>query len=147
VLSRLTGYNVINAGRSGEMSSTGLERLPTLLKTHQPNLVILCHGGNDMLQKRNRDETVANLEAMIALIKQSGADVILLGVPEPGIFVNTASFYGDLARQHGIPYDGETVAQVLEDASLKSDYIHPNANGYKKMAESVAALISESQSA
>ena len=87
----------------------------------------------------------ANLDAMIAMIKQSGADVILVGVPEPGIFLNTASFYAELARQHAIPYDEKTVAQVLGDASLKSDHIHPNANGYRRMAESVAMLIEDSQ--
>jgi acyl-CoA thioesterase-1 len=145
VLSHITGYQVINAGIPGELSATGLERLPAALKSHQPALVILCHGGNDMLQKRSRDETVANLDAMIAMIKQSGADVILVGVPEPGIFVNTASFYGELAEQHGIPYDDETIAAILEDALLKSDYIHPNAAGYRKMAEAVSLLISESQ--
>jgi len=79
------------------------------------------------------------------MIKQSGADVILLGVPEPGIFVNTAPFYGDLAVKHGIPYDDKTVAQVLENAALKSDYIHPNANGYQQIAESVASVIRASQ--
>lgn len=146
-LSALTGYTVINAGLSGEVTASGLERLPSVLKKYQPDLVILCHGGNDMLRKQNRDETVANLSAMIVMIKQAGADVILIGVPEPGIFVNTASFYDDLARSHGIPYEGEIVSQVLGDASLKSDFIHPNAYGYRRIAESVASLLRDSQPA
>jgi lysophospholipase L1-like esterase len=146
VLSQLTGHTVINAGVSGEGSASGLQRLPSVLKKHQPDLVILCHGGNDMLRKQHRDATVANLDAMITMIKQTGADVILVGVPEPGIFVNTASFYSDLAQTHGIPYEGEIVAKVLADASLKSDYVHPNARGYRTLAESVATLIRECQS-
>jgi lysophospholipase L1-like esterase len=146
VLSRLTGYKVINAGLPGELSSAGLERLPSALASHRPDLVILCHGGNDMLQKRDADEVASNLDAMIAIIKQSGADVILIGVPEPGIFLGTASFYEELARQHRIPCDEDIVAEILADASLKSDYVHPNAQGYRRLAESVAALIGESQS-
>ena len=146
VLSRLTGYKVINAGLPGELSAAGLKRLPSALASHRPDLVILCHGGNDMLQKRDADEVASNLDAMIAIIKQSGADVILIGVPEPGIFLNMAAFYEELARQHRIPCDEGILAEILADASLKSDYAHPNAQGYRRLAESVAALIGESQS-
>jgi lysophospholipase L1-like esterase len=98
-----------------------------------------------MLQKRDRAEIARNLDAMIETIKQSGADVILLGVPEPGIFLNTAAFYEDLARKHQIPCDVQTVGEILSNGALKSDYIHPNANGYRKLAESIASLISKSQ--
>jgi len=51
VLSALSTHTVINAGISGEISSNGLSRLPALLDKHQPELLILIHGGNDMLRK------------------------------------------------------------------------------------------------
>ena len=140
-----TGQFPDDVARRAQREMDRLRRLPSVLRQHQPDLVILCHGGNDMLRKQDRDQTVANLNAMIAMIKESGADVILLGVPEPGIFINTASFYGELAEAHAIPYEGKVIADVLGDASLKSDYIHPNANGYKRIAESVASVISKSQ--
>ena len=145
VLSRLLGNRVINAGRAGELSAAGLKRLPSELEAHRPELVILCHGGNDMLQKQDPAAIARNLDAMIRLAKESGADVILLGVPEPGIFLGTAFFYEELAEQHQIPYDGETIKEILSDGSLKSDYVHPNAQGYRRLAESVASLIGERQ--
>src|SRR5437868_13334964 len=41
---------IINASVSGETTSGGLTRLPALLKTHQPAVVILELGGNDGLR-------------------------------------------------------------------------------------------------
>ena len=53
VLNRLTGKKVVNAGVPGEVSSTGILRLPELLDRDHPALVILCHGGNDLLAHQN----------------------------------------------------------------------------------------------
>ena len=50
VLASLTGLEIINAGIPGEVSSDGLKRLPNLLDEHQPDLLILVHGGNDILK-------------------------------------------------------------------------------------------------
>ncbi len=43
----------------------GLNRLPQLLEKHQPGLLILCHGGNDLLQKKNLAEVETNIRQMI----------------------------------------------------------------------------------
>ena len=51
VLEKLSGYEVINSGISGELSEDGLFRLGFVLDRYEPDLLILCHGGNDMLQK------------------------------------------------------------------------------------------------
>ena len=54
-LSALINRPVINAGISGELSGQGLTRLEALLALHKPQLLLLCHGANDMLKKRNLD--------------------------------------------------------------------------------------------
>ena len=49
-LEKKIGLRVINEGINGELSSEGLLRLPLLLE-QKPDLVILCHVGNDILNK------------------------------------------------------------------------------------------------
>ena len=141
VLAGLLGRTVINAGLPGEISAEGLRRLPQLLREHRPQLVILCHGGNDFLRRIDRRETAANLAAMVEQCKTAGADVLLVGVPEPGLFLEPPDFYANIARRGGIPYEAEIVSAVLDDRAAKSDTIHPNAAGYRRMAEALHALI------
>ena len=141
VLAGLLGRTVINAGVPGEISAEGLLRLPQLLRNYRPHLVILCHGGNDLLRRLDRRETAANLVAMVEQSQAAGADVVLVGVPEPGLFLEPPGFYADIALRVGIPYEAEIVSSVLDDHTYKSDTIHPNAAGYRRIAEALHALI------
>ena len=145
VLSTLIQCEVVNAGVPGEDTTEGLRRLPGVLKSHSPDLVILCHGGNDMLNKQKKDVTISNLDSMVSMVKASGADVILVGVPKPALLLRTHSLYAETAAKHSIPFVSDTVAEVLSSPALKSDRAHPNGKGYRVIAQSVAALIKESQ--
>lgn len=145
VLQGLIGRRVVRAGIPGEITSEGLARLPGALNEHKPNLLILCHGGNDMLRRMAPENTAANLRAMVRMAKDKGIDVVLIGVPSFGVFLGqSAGFYGEIAEDFGIPYDGETLPGILVKAPLKSDAIHPNAQGYRKLAKGIAALLKKS---
>lgn len=134
-LEKKTGIHVINAGVSGEESSEGLLRLPELLKK-KPNLVILCHGGNDILRKRSHVKLKNNLLEMIKLIKNSGADVLLVGVPNFGVFgFKIAKVYSEVADETGVAFEEDIVSVVESDRRFKSDNIHPNKKGYEMMAD------------
>ena len=143
VLSGLIGRNVVRAGVPGEVTAQGLQRLPSALATYKPKIVLLCLGGNDMLRRIDDQAIVANLREMIQLIRRQGAAVVLLGVPKPALFGGAAKIYGELASDLGVPYEGDTITSVLRDPGLKSDLIHPNAQGYRKIAEGIAALLKE----
>ena len=145
VLGHLTGHPVVNAGEPGEVTADGMARLPAVLDRNHPSLVILCHGGNDLLRRQDPAAITANLKAMVRLIKDSGADVILVAVPQPGLVLRPAAFYRRLAAELRIPCDIQTVTRILSQPALKSDPIHPNAQGYQALAEAVARLIEESQ--
>jgi acyl-CoA thioesterase-1 len=136
---------VVNAGIPGEVSAEGLSRLPALLAEHRPALVLLCHGGNDFLRRGDPEEVRGNLRRMIELAQSSGAQVVLVGVPQPGIFLAAAPLYREVAAEFGLPYEGEALAEILADRSLKSDTIHPNAAGYRQLAETLAELIARAQ--
>lgn len=141
-LEKLTGMEVINEGNPGELSAQGLNRLPSALEEHEPDLLILCHGGNDMLRKKSREKLANNLKAMIKLARDRGTQVVLLGVPEPALFLlESDPLYPEVAGSENVPIDSDTLPEILGDDDLKSDTIHPNATGYRILAEAVANLL------
>jgi len=145
VLAKLTTLQVVNAGRPGEISGEGVNRLPALLDTHRPDLLILIHGGNDMLRRIPPEQTADNLKQMISLARNRQIGVVMLGVPKPAIlWMSSADFYQAIAEALNVPIDLETLPEVLGDNSLKSDLIHPNDQGYERIATQIHGLLVES---
>ena len=140
-LARLTGRRVVREGNPGEVSAAGLERLPAALDEHRPRLLLLCHGGNDFLRRQSKQAAAENLRAMVRLAKSRGVEVLLIGTPEPGFSVTPPEFYAEIAKEFRIPYEGDVLGKILKDSSLKADQIHPNAKGYRLMAQRVFELL------
>ncbi|PKM37053.1 MAG: arylesterase [Gammaproteobacteria bacterium HGW-Gammaproteobacteria-10] len=142
VLSKLIGREVINEGLSGETSQLGEQRLPALLDEYRPDLLILIHGGNDMLRKIPAQETIGHLNSMISEARQRNIDVIMMGVPKPALFLlDSAEFYRTVAEQHAIPADLNTLPELLGSTEFKSDPVHLNPAGYRKLAEKIRDLL------
>jgi acyl-CoA thioesterase I len=144
VLQTLTGHKVINAGISGEESEPGLKRLPGALEQHKPQLLILCHGGNDLLRKKNIKKMESNIRNMIQLAKDKNIPVVMLGVPKPGLFLSSFEVYKTIADTTGVVFIEDVIPEVLGDNALKSDTVHPNKEGYRVMAESIYSVLKES---
>lgn len=140
-LELLTGKRVVNAGKPGEISTEGLKRLPGLLDIKKPALVVLCHGGNDYLRRYDAALTESNLRSMIAQIKERDIGIVLIGVPKLGFRLETAKFYESIADDFKIPIESRILSAVLSNNDLKSDQIHPNADGYRKVAEAIQMLL------
>ncbi len=140
-LAALSGMQVVNAGVPGETSGEGLVRLPAILEQYRPSLVILCHGGNDILRNMNRAQTAANITDMIGLSQTGGAKVLLVGVPRKGLFLSTADFYSGIADKTGTLLEDSVISEVLRDRDLKSDSVHPNAAGYRIVAERIFKML------
>ena len=140
-LQTLIGRKVVNAGVPGEISGDGLRRLPGVLDEIQPRLLILCHGGNDFLQKQSETAAAANVRAMIKLAKDKGIDIVLIATPKPGLSISPPDFYAALAKEFAIPFNDDVLKSVLRDNELKSDLVHPNAKGYAQIAATVAKLL------
>ena len=143
VLASLTGLAVINAGVPGDTTASALQRLPAVLAEHQPRLVLLCLGGNDMLRKQPESTTENNLRLLVQTIRASGANVVLIGVPAPKLFGGAPDFYARIAKDMGLPLEQDIFSDVLKDNRLKSDPIHANAAGYRVVAERLAEFLRE----
>ena len=143
-LEKLIGRRVMRAGVPGEVTAQALARLPGALDEHSPRLLLLCIGGNDFLRRLGNAQAERNVREMVKLARGRGVAVLLIGTPEPGLTVSPPGFYADIARDFKLPYDAATIGKVLKDASLKSDPIHPNARGYRVIAERLAEQLKQS---
>ncbi|MDK9701636.1 MAG: arylesterase [Sulfuritalea sp.] len=147
LLGQKTGWVVINAGISGDTSAGALGRLPALLDEHQPQLVLVTLGGNDMLRKMSQAQTVANLGRMLDLARGSGARAVLLATPKPSIAgavlnnLSAADFYAEVAKDRKVPLIEDAIADVLSDTNLKGDQLHPNAAGHALLADKIHAAL------
>jgi lysophospholipase L1-like esterase len=70
--------------------------------------------------------------------------VVLVGVPEPRLFGSAPDFYQEIAEEFGLAYEGAVINAVLKNPSLKSDAVHANASGYRRIAEALAELLRKS---
>jgi lysophospholipase L1-like esterase len=143
-LEKLIGRRVVRAGVPGEVTAQALARLPGALDEHEPRLVLLCIGGNDFLRRLGNQQAERNVREMVKLAKNRGIAVMLIGTPEPGFTVSPPAFYSGIAREFRLPYEEGIIGQVLKDTSLKADPIHPNARGYRLIAERLAEQLKQS---
>ena len=144
VLEKRIGKRVVNAGVPGEVTAEGRVRLASVLDEYNPVLVILCLGGNDFLRHQDETKTAENLRAMITLTQSRGISVVLIAVPKLGLGLAVPKLYSELAKEFGIPLEGNTLKQILSKSSLKSDSVHPNAAGYTILADSLDQLLHSS---
>ena len=142
VLAELSGWNVVNAGVSGNTSAQALELLPGLLAEHQPKLVIVSIGGNDFLRQLPEADTRANIIAICRQALGSGAQVLLVAVPKVSMVaalgqMSDHPLYADIAAELNVPLQREGWSKVLGDSKLRSDAVHANAQGYVQFAHSL----------
>lgn len=145
VLQRLTGHRVINGGVPGEVSADGRKRLQSWLDQHQPELLVLCHGGNDLLRRQSTDALKNNLAGMIEMAHQHGVQVMLVAVPKPTLLgLEAAPLYDELAAQFELPIERDIIVDLQKRSNFKSDHVHFNAEGYAEMAKAIGRLLTRS---
>ena len=148
LLKQQTQWNIINGGVSGNTSTQALARLPELLQQHQPTLVIISIGGNDFLQRLPNSDTQANIAQSIALSQQSGAQVLLVAVPELTLAAavghpNDHAMYADLAQIQQVHLLEDAWSDVLGDEALRADPVHANDTGYQVFTESLTKRLQQ----
>ena len=134
---------LINASVSGDTTQGGLQRLPALLKKHQPSLVLLELGGNDGLRGLPPPLIKKNLRHMINLAQDSGAKVILTEIQLPPNYGRRylkqfSAIFTDLAKTHKLPLLPFFVAPFIDQPGMMmDDGIHPTAKAQDTIVSQV----------
>lgn len=139
---RNSGWQVVNAGVSGDTSAGGVRRLDWTLDGGAA-IVVIALGGNDGLRGLPVADLRANLDRAVTQAQAAGARVVLTGMQAPP---NTgpeytaafAAVYPAIANAHGatlVPFLLEGVAGI--ESLNQADGIHPNQAGARLVADTV----------
>ncbi len=142
----LAGPIVVNLGIDGERSAGLRERIDEALAEHRPAVVLITTGGNDFLRRVPEAQTRENLAAIVARVRGAGATPVVFGIPAPSLAAVAGragehAMYGDLAEGGQVHVIAGVVADVLSEDGLKSDRIHPNREGYARMAQAAFTVL------
>lgn len=140
LLGKNLGITIENAGRNGETSQDGLNRVDAISQ-RQPRVVLLCFGGNDALQQVSRETTFQNIAAIIDRLQQQGTFVVLIGIRSATLRDKNESWFKDLARNKHTLYIPNILDGVLTHPNLMSDEVHPNDKGYAFIADRIGKVL------
>lgn len=140
-------HQVVNASVSGETTSGALARLPRLLQTHKPDVVVIELGGNDGLRGQPPQMIQKNLAQLIQQSQKSQAKVVLLGMkipPNYGAAYSQAfeKNYQTLSQQYKVKLHPFFMNGIAGNKNLmQKDLIHPNAVAQKILLDNAYPLI------
>lgn len=141
-------YRVVNAGVSGETSSGTLSRMEWIL-TLEPDIVILETGANDGLRGVDPQVAEKNIRRILRILQEKDVVVVLAGMKMvwnmgPEYVAEFNRIYLELAEDFDViflPFFLEGVA--MQRQLNLGDGIHPNSQGYKKIAENIFPYVLE----
>jgi len=137
----LSGLPVINAGRDGDTTGSALARLQRDVLDEDPLMVIVLLGGNDVLNRVPKKETVDNLDRIVGRCVDAGAMVVLVHA-KYGVFKDPyRSDFKRIAKKHGAVFMPNVLKDILGNPRAMSDQIHPNNAGYAVVASRIAQVV------
>jgi lysophospholipase L1-like esterase len=143
-LAQLIYMPVINAGVDGDTTPEALQRLKSDVLDKDPLLVIIEFCGNDFLEKILKDQTLNNIKEMAEKIQSKGAMVAIVDI-SAGLFLREYRVaFKNLAREKQAIFIPGILRGIITNPSMKSDFLHPNADGYKIIAQRIYSAITPS---
>ena len=141
-----TPVQLINASISGDTTSGGVTRLPSLLKLHQPHVVIIELGCNDALRGLDMNLTQSNLLTMIKASQATGAKVLVIAMQVPpnygaNYLKQMSMAYEKVSKSTGAALNQQFLKGVADDPDplkwFQADRIHPNEKAQPLMMKNV----------
>ena len=140
-LSKMIGIPVINAGIDGDTSTEAIGRIESDVLDRDPLLVIVEFGGNDFLRTIPLEQTLNNIRKIIDKIQAQGAMVAVADISTVMILKGYHSAFFNLAREKRAIFIPRILSGIITNPRLKSDFIHPNADGYIVIAQRIYRFI------
>lgn len=140
LLSKKIGEEVINMGIQGQTSAQGLARINSVIDM-DPKVVMVLFGGNDYLHGVKQEVTFKNIDAIVAILQEFGAVVIVLGI-QGGILIDSYKYeFKKIAERRGALYVESVLEGLIGESSLMSDEVHPNDIGYNLIAKKIYPVL------
>jgi acyl-CoA thioesterase-1 len=138
---------VINASWSGETTTGGLQRLPSLLAWHRPDVVVIELGANDGLTNRPLSLIASNLRTLIKTAKDAHAEVLVIGMRLPPTIKQDyrdkfAAVFNQAAEEFHVPLVPFLLAGVVKRPELfQRDHLHPTAAAQPILLDTVWPML------
>ncbi|MFA5144744.1 MAG: GDSL-type esterase/lipase family protein [Candidatus Omnitrophota bacterium] len=141
LLAKLTDVPVINSGVSADTTFDGLKRINPDVLDKDPYLVIIEFCGNDFLGKIPKQDTANNIREMVRQFQARGAMVAIVDI-SAGLFLKEyRPLFRNIARENGAIFIPAILSGLITNPSMKSDFLHPNTEGYKIVAQRIYEAI------
>lgn len=143
----MKGYQVVNAGKGGELTAEGVNRIGGVLETYQPKYVLLLEGTNDVNGGVTAETVASNLGAMAAIARRYGAIPIVSTLPPNTWFSGGAAVpayneaIADMAAKRNIELVDAYSLLIDDWQTLNTDGLHYNARGAKIVAAGFAEAL------
>lgn len=148
---------VYNKGVVGARLQNALEMVADSVLNMNPALVILEYSANDFLRSYDVNETEAKMSTLIDTILTSNSEIILLSFvdehtldspPEDHPMLDHLELARDyldmltrLSNKYNLLLIKDCFLNIFGIDTLMSDDLHPNNEGYKKMAENIITAL------
>ncbi|MGS0675417.1 arylesterase [Shewanella sp. 0m-4] len=138
---KMPEHTIVNGSVSGETSAGGLRRLPALLESAQPEVLLIELGGNDGLRGFPPKQLKTNLTKIIELAKAQQITILLSEIMVPPNYgpryaSQIRTVFTELATEHELTLMPFFMEQIVTDSSLmQRDGIHPNQKAQPTIAD------------
>ena len=136
-LAKLVSVPVLNKGADGDTTSTALERLQSDVLDREPLVVIIEFSGNDFLKKIPKEVTISNIREIIRRCQSRGAMVAVADISAGMFLKEYRGLLSKIAKEEDAIFIPSILGGIITNPSMKSDFLHPNARGYKLIAERI----------
>ena len=141
-LAQLSGKQVVNLGLNGDTAAAAPKRLPEVL-AQKPYMVLIEFGGNDFMRSVPFEQTTAAIAQMVDAVQAAGAIAVIVDTGGYYAMKKYTKAYKKLAKEKGAVFVPGILDGIFGEKELMSDQIHPNAAGYKRVADKVYKYIKD----